>query len=454
MNSNRIVIIGAGPTGLGCAYRLNKLGYKNWAIYEKEDRLGGLARSFKDKNGFTWDIGGHVMFSQCRHYNALADNLLGNDFISHQRESWIRMLFRWIPYPFQNNIRYLPKDLMLECLLGLIQAKSNDRKADNFAQWLFNTFGKGIAKAFLVPYNTKVWAVPLDTMDYGWVKQRISVLNTEKMLWNIIMRLDEKGWGPNNRFKFPLYGGTGGFFDKFKPFVNKRIGYKKNVARVDLASKIIEFDRGGYDKYDILVNTVPLDMFVRMIKPVKTDRAYLFKEADKLKHNGIFVVGIGLKKKIKSTRCWVYFPQKTSPFYRMTYFSRYSPHNVPEGDTDNYSSLLCEVSFSEYRPVDESQVIDAVMKGLVREGIISKADTQEIISKWLKKIDYAYPIPTLGRDIVLSGIQAFLAENNIYSRGRFGAWKYEAGNMDHCVMMGIELIDRILLGKKENIWKP
>lgn len=206
MNSKRIVIIGAGPTGLGCAYRLNKLGYKNWAIYEKEDSLGGLARSFKDKNGFTWDIGGHVMFSQDRRYNVLADNLLGNDFISHQRESWIRMLSKWIPYPFQNNIRYLPKDLMLECLLGLIQAKSNDSKADNFTQWLFNTFGKGIARAFMVPYNTKVWAVPLEIMDYGWVKQRVSVLNIEKMLWNIIMQLDEKIGGRTTGSNFHCVG--------------------------------------------------------------------------------------------------------------------------------------------------------------------------------------------------------------------------------------------------------
>lgn len=251
-----------------------------------------------------------------------------------------------------------------------------------------------------------------------------------------------------------MCGGTGGFFDKFKPFVNERIGYKKNVALIDLSSRIIEFERGGHDKYDILVNTVPLDMFVRMLKPMKAERAYLFKEADKLRHNGIFVVGIGLKKRIKGSKCWVYFPQKATNFYRMTYFSRYSPYNVPEGDTNNYSSLLCEVSFSEYKPMDESQVIDTVIKGLVRERIISQADTFKIVSKWLKKVEYAYPIPTLNRDVVLNKIQKFLENDKIYSRGRFGGWKYEIGNMDHCVMTGIELIDRILFGKKETIWKP
>ena len=63
MSPERIIIIGAGPTGLGAAYKMKELGYENWAVYEKEEYIGGLSSSFKDEKGFTWDIGGHVMFS-------------------------------------------------------------------------------------------------------------------------------------------------------------------------------------------------------------------------------------------------------------------------------------------------------------------------------------------------------------------------------------------------------
>jgi hypothetical protein len=58
----------------------------------------------------------------------------------------------------------------------------------------------------------------------------------------------------------------------------------------------------------------------------------------------------------------------------------------------------------------------------------------------------------LHRDKALKEIQLFLEKNNIYSRGRFGAWKYEIGNMDHSVMMGKEIVDRILKGAKEKVW--
>lgn len=453
MSFKQIIIIGAGPTGLGAAYRLKELGYENWVIYEKEDYIGGLSSSFKDEKGFTWDIGGHVMFSNNQYFNNLVDHLIGSDFISHERESWIRMNGRWIPYPFQNNIRYLPKDLTLQCMEGLIAAQNDKRQISNFEDWLYKTFGEGIAKLFMIPYNEKVWKIPLNQMSYNWISERISIVSIERITKNITEELDDINWGPNNKFKFPLYGGTGGFFNKFSPFVKDKISHKKRLSCIDIDSRTVIFDDGGEDKYDILINTSPLDLFIRMVKSKKRDTAHLLEKACHLKHSGVYVVGIGLNKKTEGTKCWVYFPDEDIPFYRMTYFSRYSPNNVPNGNTDVYSSLMCEVSFSEYKPMVETEVTGLTVNGLVKAGILSEGDRENIASTWLKKIDFAYPAPTLERDDSLREIQLFLENNQIYSRGRFGAWKYEIGNMDHSTMMGIEIINRTLLGEKENTWK-
>src|SRR5205085_9891310 len=103
---DRIVILGAGPTGLGAGYRLKELGHPNFAIFESHPYVGGLAHSFTDPQGFTWDIGGHVMFSHYEYYDRIFDRLMGEDFTLNNRESWVRILDRWVPYPFQNNIRY------------------------------------------------------------------------------------------------------------------------------------------------------------------------------------------------------------------------------------------------------------------------------------------------------------------------------------------------------------
>ena len=65
----KYVIIGAGPAGIGAAFNLKKRDIDNFTIIEREDRPGGLSRSFKDDVGFTWDIGGHVTFSNSEIFN-------------------------------------------------------------------------------------------------------------------------------------------------------------------------------------------------------------------------------------------------------------------------------------------------------------------------------------------------------------------------------------------------
>jgi protoporphyrinogen oxidase len=452
MSSQRIVIIGAGPTGLGAAYRLKELGYENWVIYEKENYIGGLSSSFKDSKGFTWDIGGHVMFSHNENFNKLADKLFQNDFIAHERESWIRMNGWWIPYPFQNNIRYLPEKLIRLCLEGMAIAQNDERRIAHFEDWIYTTFGEGMAKIFMIPYNTKMWKTPLKEMSYDWIAERISIVSMERIKQNIERRLDDIDWGPNNRFKFPLHGGTGGFFNKFAPFLKDRIHYNKKLATIEIDSKLVIFDDGDRGRYDLLINTSPLDVFVHMLSSKKSDITFLQEASEQLKHTGVYVVGIGIRKKIDVTKCWVYFPEEEIPFYRMTYFSRYSPNNVPGGDIEAYSSLMCETSFTHNKPVSETDIVRLTISGLVKSGILSENDKKSIINTWLKKVDYAYPVPTLRRDNGLKGIQPFLEKNQIYSRGRFGAWKYEIGNMDHSTIMGIEIINRILLNEKEKIW--
>jgi hypothetical protein len=74
---------------------------------------------------------------------------------------------------------------------------------------------------------------------------------------------------------------------------------------------------------------------------------------------------------------------------------------------------------------------------------------EEVISTWYQRLERGYPIPTCDRDEHLCAVLAELEKNSIYSRGRFGAWKYEIGNQDHTCMQGVELIDRLLFGKGE-----
>ena len=233
----RIVVIGAGPTGLGAGYRLQELGYDDWVILEAGDYVGGLATSFTDDKGFTYDIGGHVMFSHYQYYDDLVDKLMGGDFTELNREAWVWMEDRFIPYPFQNNIRALDRQTVFECVNGLIQAQREDRSYENFKEWVDAVFGSGIAEHFMIPYNFKVWATPAELMNYVWIGERVSVVNTENILRNVILEEDQVSWGPNNTFKYPLRGGTGFLYEGMRTFVEDHLELETPVASVDPVAK-------------------------------------------------------------------------------------------------------------------------------------------------------------------------------------------------------------------------
>lgn len=451
MVKKRIIIVGAGPTGLGAAYRLHELGYENWALYEKTDYVGGHSSSHVDEHGFVWDEGGHVIFSHYGYFDRLVDQMLGREENHLVRESWIVKGNSWVPYPFQNNLRYLPKAEQVNCLLGAARAASNGRSAEstNFRDWILGTFGEGIAEAFMFPYNAKVWTTPLEEMSKSWIAERVATVDFRRLLENVLLERDDAGWGPNNKFRFPLHGGTGRIYRRMAECFPEKIKIGKELVEVDDLRRRISFSDGGGDTYDVLISTTPLD---RLANILKSNDAKIVDASADLHHNNLLVIGLGLKKKIETGKCWIYFADAEIPCYRATYFSHYSPFNVPNGDTDQYSSIMCEMSYRIDESPDAALVTAKIIDALIRKGILAESDRNCIASRYHRKVPYSYPIPTLGRDRALSVLQPALLEKGIYSRGRFGAWRYEIGNMDHSVMMGVEAVNHILVGEEETVF--
>lgn len=444
----KIVILGAGPTGLGAAYQLCKLGYDNWVVYEKNNFVGGLSASFKDEKGFTWDIGGHVIFSNHKRFNQLVDNLLKNEMLTFKRESWIWLRGSFIKYPFQNNFHLHPdKEIVFKCVSGLLDNLYRKNSYKNFKEWIYTNFGEGIARYFMIPYNEKVWAFPLSKMDYNWISERVSIIDINRILNNIIYQRDDSDWGPNNTFRYPLAGGIQGLFTKFLPYTSGHLNLNKEAIKVLLDKKEIIFKDGEKISYDYLISTIPL---TELLKKIRVEQVGIKKAGTKLFWNSGYMVGIGIKKPCPSQKNWMYFPQNDSPFYRVTYLSNYSPNMTPG---NGFFSFLAESSYSRYKTLSQDSIIEETIQGLINSKLLSEQDRLSIVSTYLIDVPYSFPIPFLGRDNLLKYIQSFLMKKGVFSRGRFGGWKYEVGNMDHSVLQGIEVVERILLGKEEKVYK-
>lgn len=454
-SSARALILGAGPTGLGAGYRLKELGHTRFTLVDRHPYLGGLATSFTDPQGFTWDIGGHVLFSHYEYYDALFAKLMNGEYTLNDRESWVRMMDTWVPYPFQNNVRYLPKQAAFECIAGLVRAqgaaggvKAAIAAAENFDEFNRAVFGEGICRYFMTPYNFKVWAHPASMMNKTWIGERVAVIDVERAIRNVILEQDDFGWGPNNKFKFPLRG-TGDFYRRFGPVLDGHVQLQRRAVTIDLPARQVRFADGGVEPFDVLLSTMPLD---RLCAPgfLLGDVPDAVRDAAaRLRHSEGHMVGIGLKRPggTPSTKSWMYFPEDNCPFYRVTYLSNYSPLMTP--DKDQYFSLLCETSASSFKPVDASRIVEDTIRGLINTGMLEERDRDAIVSTWHYHADYSYPTPTVDRDEILSIVIPWLESQGIYSRGRFGMWKYEVANTDHSVMQGVEWVNRMLLGERE-----
>jgi protoporphyrinogen oxidase len=444
----RLVVLGAGPTGLGAAHRLAERGHDDWVVLEASDGVGGLARSFTDAAGFTYDIGGHVLFSHYPYYTEVVTRALGDDYAELQREAWVRMEGRFIPYPFQNNIRDLAPQTVYECLVGLVEAQRRDHDPATFADWLQAVFGAGMARHFMLPYNEKVWATPPELMAYGWIGERVPVVDVAAVLRNVILGEDQVGWGPNSTFRYPLRGGTGRLYREIAEPLADRIELDRPVVAVDPEARTVSSADGRSWPYDALLSTMPLD---ELVGACAAAPAAVRAAAGRLAWSGTHVVGVGLDRPAGTTRNWVYFPEPDVPFYRVTYLSNYSPHITPAA---GQTLLLTETSTSAHRPQDGATIVGRVIDGLVGAGLMTAEDRERVVTTWQCSPAKTYPVPTLDRDAALAVIEPWLRRRRIWSRGRFGAWRYEIGNMDHSFMQGVEWVDHVLDGAPETVWTP
>ena len=456
--AKHIVIIGGGPCGLGAAFRLEelrRLGHSNltWTLVDQSPSAGGLATSVRDPQGFLWDMGGHVIFSHYAYFSRLLDHLLPpSEWNEKVREAWVWMRDTFIPYPLQQNLHRLPRDDVLKCITGLIdneRAKASFTRPLTFKDWLLQSFGAGLCEVFMFPYNRKVWAYTADKMNVEWMGERVATVDTARVVANVLNGKDELGWGPNNTFRFPLHGGTGAIWEalyKSLPADKFRLGAR--VEEVDATGHKLRLSDGSTLAYDSLISTMPMDYLCRTIANTAIPRDTLRDRAAQFRYSSSHILGFGMTGSPPphlASKCWLYFPEDDCPFYRCTVFSNYSPYVCPQ--PGQQWSLMCEVAESADKPVDASTIIAVTEQGLLNTRLLQPSDV--IVSRFHTRLEYGYPTPFYGRDALTAPLHAEFERHDVYSRGRFGCWKYEVSNQDHSLMLGVECVDRIAFGTEE-----
>ncbi len=202
------------------------------------------------------------------------------------------------------------------------------------------------------------------------------------------------------------------------------------------------------------MTSLPLDALLRMSANPAPPPAFV---PERLRFSSVDIVGLGIAGAPPAPlaeRCWMYFPEPSSPYFRVTLLSRYSPHNVPTPGPA--WSLMAEVaSLPDQTPDPDSVVLD-VRRALEADGLLPAG--ARLLSVVHRHCHQGYPTPFLGRDAVVEPILQWFEQHRVFSRGRFGAWKYEVSNQDHSYAQGREAAERLCAGgdrsMEPTLWTP
>jgi len=428
----KIVIAGAGITGLSVGYHLRGL---DFLMIEKENEPGGLARS-KKVGDFYLDYGGHFIHGKDSYFIEFLRGLFGESLKKWERKACILKNGKLIPYPFQANLSLLPFNEKFECVKDFIESSFKRKKrASNFKDWLEINFGDGICKSFLFPYNSKFWIYPLESLSYELCEWGIPIPQ-----WTDVLRsaLGEtiKGLGYNPVIYYPE-GGIGKFPLKIMESFKERIVFGREIKGIDLKRKVLILEDGEGIEFEILISTIPL---LELIKSIKNPPSSIIKASSGLRFISTIVANAIIKGKDFENIDWIYIPEKWTPFYRTGFYPGRKGNQIP---------VFSEISILPNSKIEEEKICLELFALLRKLNLIEKKEDIEYFE--IIKIPYAYVIFDNYRRKNLPRILSFLEKNSIISTGRYGSWDYLS--MEKSFLLGKEVAERVKGKLHENLKK-
>lgn len=413
-----VVIIGAGLTGLSTAYHLEKQGFFDYAIFEKENAIGGLCRTV-EQDGFTFDFTGHLLHINDPYFHALLGSVLDfNEFNTINRQSFIYSHNTYTHYPYQINLFGLPPDVISECLLGYINRKKSKKNPKLFTQWALQEFGAGMAKHFFFPYQQKIFAYDVEKISASWTGRFVPATSLEQIIHGTFKNpASTPTVGYNAQFFYPKVGGNIWWVKKFAARIRNPIQTLHAVQTINLKTKTILFKNGHTQKFETLVSTMPLDSLLESLQ--EKSSTFLKRAKNKLICNAITNFNLGIARHDLSQKHWIYFPENQYPFYRIGFPHNFTHHAAPQ----NCSSL-----YGEFAHINKSQdwINSTLTASIAATKKLFNIRDEEIMTQKIINIPHAYVIYDAWRDNNLPKLHDALKQLQVHSIGRYGEWKYSS----------------------------
>jgi protoporphyrinogen oxidase len=411
---SRVVVLGAGLTGLSAAYHLAKAGVTA-TVVEQHDEPGGACRS-TTRDGYHFDLTGHLLHLQREESRSLLVELgVADSLRPHRRRAGVALAGAITPYPIQINTYRLPAAIRRDCVLGFVEAarRGGDAQEErgSFAEWVLARFGEGFARHFFFPYNRKLYGIEPEALTTEWVGRYVPRPELADVI-DGAFGLFAKPVGYNATFLYPAKGGIRRLADALAAR-GPALRLRARVCTLRLGARELELVSGERIGWDALVATAPLSHLAAMTEDLPDA---LRARAATLRAVGVVNLNVGVRGRAPRREHWLYVPEERYPFYRVGIPSNHGRVAPPGRHT-----LSVEVSVPCGVPA-AADLVERCLDGLESLGLLRDRNEIEVIE--MARLDPAYVTFDATRPEAVAALREHYREHDVLLAGRWAEWKY------------------------------
>lgn len=449
----RVIILGAGISGLSLAWRLGGAGVQVHVL-ESDKTVGGLAGTQRE-DGYCLDVGPHSFFSDDTEILETVLDLFENRLTPQPRKVKFFYQNRFLDYPLtpygvlfqmgfwsgvQSGMSFLKSRIVPR---KRSRAKGEDETVED---WAINSFGEHLYRTFFKPYTEQFWKLPCTELSSRTIPThtRMSFINTLRLL--LRKRIASKGSSLIEREMLPTYYPVTGFAE-----IAERVAHAARQAgagiRVGCRAVSVEelpgsgfrvgYESGDERKYiegSHVVSTIPLNRFVKMLRPAAPPE--VLASAEKLEYRSLLTLGMVTEKQNILNCGYIYVLDR--PYNRIAEMNEFSPGTSPPGENILMVEMPCLRDSIAWKASKED-LFDMCIGSLAEDGFLLPGDVKRLL---LIRASHAYPIYRKDYAPNLKRLLDYIDERKgVSTLGRLGEFMYM--DIDGCMRRAFDFADRM-----------